>query len=149
MAYLLRYAGLLEESAQECERAMALDPNSREWRSCSMTFIRMGNYKRAEDFLRLDAGSEFSRYIGADILLRQGKARQAEEEMPPKPEGPRIALAAVAAGRKQDAAAIVRQAVPGILARRDPEQKFGDAGWIAYVGEREAALQLIRAAVEA
>jgi TolB-like protein/tRNA A-37 threonylcarbamoyl transferase component Bud32 len=148
MAYLLRYAGLFEESAQECARAMALDPTSREWRSCSMTFIRMGNYKRAEDFLRLDAGSEFSRYIGANILLRQGKAKQAEDEMPPKPEGPRSALAAVAAGRKQDAAAIARQALPGILARHDPEQKFGDAGWIAYVGEREAALQLIRIAVE-
>jgi hypothetical protein len=35
-----------------------------------------------------------------------------------------------------------------MLAKRDPEQKFGDAGWIAYVGEREAALQLIRKSVE-
>jgi len=35
-----------------------------------------------------------------------------------------------------------------MLGRRDPEQKLRDAGWIAYGGKREAALQLVRKAVE-
>jgi TolB-like protein/tRNA A-37 threonylcarbamoyl transferase component Bud32/Tfp pilus assembly protein PilF len=148
MGYLLRYAGLPEESAQECDRAMALDPSNREWRSCSTTFIRMGNFKRAEDFLRLDAGSEFSRDLEADILLAQGKANQAAESVPTTFEAQHNALAAFAAGRKQEAAAIARQAVPATLARRDPEQKFGDAGWIAYIGESNGALELLRKAVE-
>ena len=148
MGYLLRYAGLLEESAQECDRAMALDPTSREWRSCSITFMRMGNFKRAEDFQRLDAGSEFSRGNESDILLSQGKVNQAAEQLPPADEAQRKALTAFAAGRKQEAVAIARQEVPATLARRDPEQKFGDAGWIAFVGERDGAMQLLRKAVE-
>jgi len=148
MGYLLRYAGLLEESAQECDRAVALDPSNREWRSCSTAFLRMGNFKRAEDFLRLDAGSEFSRDLEVDILLSQGKVAQAAEAVPPVFEVQRSALAAFAARRNQEVAVITRQAMPAMLARRDPEQKFGDAGWIAYVGEREAALQLVRKAVE-
>jgi len=148
MGYLLRYAGLLEESAQECDRAMALDPTSREWRSCSITFMRMGNFKRAEDFQRLDAGSEFSRGNESDILLSQGKVNQAAEQLPPADEAQRKALTAFAAGRKQEAAAIARQEVPATLARRDPEQKFGNAGWIAFVGERDGAMQLLRKAVE-
>ena len=148
MGYLLRYAGLLEESAQECDRAMALDPTSREWRSCSITFMRMGNFKRAEDFQRLDAGSEFSRGNESDILLSQGKVNQAAEQLPPADEAQRKALTAFAAGRKQEAVAIARQEVPATLARRDPEQKFGNAGWIAFVGERDGAMQLLRKAVE-
>jgi serine/threonine protein kinase/tetratricopeptide (TPR) repeat protein len=148
MGYLLRYAGLLEESAQECDRAMALDPTSREWRSCSITFMRMENFKRAEDFQRLDAGSEFSRGNESDILLSQGKVNQAAEQLPPADEAQRKALTAFAAGRKQEAVAIARQEVPATLARRDPEQKFGNAGWIAFVGERDGAMQLLRKAVE-
>jgi adenylate cyclase len=49
---------LLDESAQECDRALTLDPTSRELRSCASTFELLGNYGRMQDFLRLDAGSE-------------------------------------------------------------------------------------------
>jgi TolB-like protein len=148
MAYLLRYAGLMEESAQECDRAMALDPNNREWRSCGSTFTVAGNYSRAEDFLRLDAGSEFARNQDADNALRQGDVRKAAETVPGTFAVKQRALAAFAAGRKQEAATIAREAAPARLAQRDSEQKFWSAGWIGYVGAREAALQLVRRAVE-
>ena len=149
MGYLLRYAGLMRESARECDRAIALDPNNREWRSCSLTFVRMENFKRAEDFLLLDAGSEYSRGVEAeDVLLSQDKVNQAAEQVPLAYELERRALAAFAAGRKQEAATIARQVVPDTMARRDPEQKFTDAGWVAYVGQREGAMQLLRKAVE-
>jgi TolB-like protein/tRNA A-37 threonylcarbamoyl transferase component Bud32 len=147
VAYLLRYAGLPEESAQECERAMALDPTSREWRSCAVVFNMLGNYQRGQDFLRLDAGSEYCNDEEADTALRQGDVRKALEKTPASLEAKRRALAALAAGRKQEAAAIAREALPAMLARRDSEQKFWAAAWIAYVGEREGALQLVRKAV--
>ena len=80
--------------------------------------------------------------------MRQGDLRKALEKAPASLEAKRRALAAFVAGRKQEAAAIAREAVPAMLARRDSEQKFGNAGWIAYAGEREGALQLVRRAVE-
>jgi TolB-like protein/Tfp pilus assembly protein PilF/predicted Ser/Thr protein kinase len=146
MSYLLRYAGLPEESARECDRAMALDPNNREWRSCGFTFLQMADYKRAEEFLRLDAGSEFSRALESDILLSQGKVAQAAEAMPPVFAASRDGLAAFAAGRKQ--AALARQDVSATLLLHDSEQKFGEAAWIGIVGDRDGALALIRKAVE-
>ena len=61
LRYLLRYAGLLEESARECEAAIARDPKSYRWRSCASTYIWLGDYERAKTFLDLDAGSELVR----------------------------------------------------------------------------------------
>jgi len=148
MGYLLRYAGLMEESARECDRAIALDPNNREWRSCSYTFLGMGDYKRAEEFLRLDAGSEFSRGVESDVLLSQGKVAQAAETIPPVFGAPHDGLAAFVAGRKQEAAALARRDVSQTLLVHDSEQKFGAAGWVGVVGEREGALALIRKALE-
>jgi hypothetical protein len=148
MSYLLRYAGLPEESARECDRAITLDPNNREWRSCGFTFLQMGDYKRAGEFLRLDAGSEFSRTLEADILLSQGKVAQAAEAMPPVFAASRDGLAAFAAGRKQAALALARQDVSATLLLHDSEQKFGEAAWVGMVGDREGALALIRKAVE-
>jgi hypothetical protein len=148
MSYVLRYAGVWEEAARECDRAMALDSHNLDWRSCGTTFAVLGNYSRAEDFLRLDAGSEFSRDREADSALRQGDVRKAAELVPNSSKAKRGALAAFAAGRKQEASAIARETLPAMLAKRDPEQKWGAAGWRAYVGEREAALQLLSKAVE-
>jgi TolB-like protein len=147
MSYVLRYAGLLEEAAQECDRTIALDATNQGWRSCQVPFTMLGNYKRAEDFLRLDAGSEFSRWNEALILLRQGKVKQAAELMPTNIPG-RAALAAAAAGRMQEAAVIARKVLPELLATRDSEQKYDYAAWTGFVGEREGALQLLRKAVQ-
>jgi tetratricopeptide (TPR) repeat protein len=148
MGYLLRYAGLMEESGRECDRAITLDPNNREWRSCSYTFFAMGDDKRAQEFLRLDAGSEFSRGVESDILLSQGKVAQAAETIPSVFATQRNGLAAFAAGRKQEAAALARQDVASTLLVHDSEQKFGAAGWVGLVGEREGAFALLRKAVE-
>ena len=57
LAYVLRYAGMLEESAKECDAALALEPASYWWRSCAWAFMELGRPARARDFIRLDAGS--------------------------------------------------------------------------------------------
>src|ERR1700721_1447322 len=43
LSYVLRYGGAVEESARECEAALALDPGNFGLRSCSLTFHPLGN----------------------------------------------------------------------------------------------------------
>jgi tetratricopeptide (TPR) repeat protein len=147
MGYMLRYAGVLEESARECDRTMALDPTNFGWRSCAITYIRLGNYRRAEDFLRLDAGSEFSRVQAGEIKLREGKLQEALEIIPPTSPQYRRPLQAYAEHRS-DLGQVAREVAAKRLLEKDPERKYGAAGALAFCGQREAALSLLRDAIE-
>ena len=88
-AYVLRYAGMLEESARECDAALALDPGNYQFRSCAWSFMQLGRSARARDFIRLDAGSEWSRYVMPSLLLREGKMEEARKAVKQMPDGPR------------------------------------------------------------
>jgi len=57
LAYVLRYAGAVDESASECDAALALDSGNFTLRSCAFSFDQLGNYGHAMDFLQLDTGS--------------------------------------------------------------------------------------------
>jgi adenylate cyclase len=77
LSYVLRYAGLLQEAADQCETARSLDPHNPGWRSCSGVFLLRGDYQRSLEFVRLDQGSEWSRPHVIDALLREGKEKEA------------------------------------------------------------------------
>ena len=79
LSYVLRYAGVLDESARECDAALALDPGAYQLRSCSFTFDLLGNPDRAMDFLQLDMGSEWVASNLPPHFLRQGKIAEARE----------------------------------------------------------------------
>ena len=70
MGYVYRYAGMLEQSAQECDKALALDPGNYTFRSCTWAFMELGNTKRAADFIKLDAGSDWAAYAAPSLLQR-------------------------------------------------------------------------------
>jgi tetratricopeptide (TPR) repeat protein len=72
LGYVLRYAGLLDESAHECDTALALDRGDYKTRSCSWAFMQLGQPKRAMEFVRLDAGSEWAQ--GKQLLFLWAKA---------------------------------------------------------------------------
>ena len=151
MSYVLRYAGLLEESARECEEALARDPKSYRWRSCATTYTHLGKYDRAKVFLDLDPGSELVRRMTQSMLLRQGRYREAAASRLPDrgpgwPEWFRACLT-----RQPPAAAgpfpvTIREQV---LALTDSEPKYTISGYVALCGDRESALKLLRGAVEA
>ncbi len=42
LSYVLRYGGMLDEAAPECDKAVALDPGNYQFRSCSFVFDQMG-----------------------------------------------------------------------------------------------------------
>ena len=88
MSYVYRYAGMLEPAMQECNKALALDPGNYTFRSCAWAFMEAGDTKRAADFIKLDAGSQWAAYATPSLLLREGKideARVAVSKMPTQP----------------------------------------------------------------
>jgi TolB-like protein len=149
LAYILHYAGLLEESARECEAALARDPKSYRWRSCAQMYIDLGDYERAKTFLDLDAGSELVRRITQTMLIRQGRYDEALANAPPRgrPVGDWFSdcLARRPPSASSPLSAGVRESV---LAIRDSEPKYAISGMAALCGDRENALQILRKGIE-
>ena len=152
MSYVLRYAGLFEESARECDSALALDPSDYSFRSCSLPLLLLGRFDRAKDFIRLDSGSQWSNTALFEVLLRQGKIEDAKQLMPksdmtshynsyfnpscfshtPTPEGRQRAI----------------KSQKWMLAGRDPEPQYLVAARIADCGYPDLAVPLLQSAVD-
>ncbi len=151
MAYVLRYAGMLTEAAQECDTANALDPGNYDFRSCSLTFAEMGNIPRALELLQVDAGSEWTVDVYPSFLLRAGKlgpAREALKKMSAHPTWYRFLLSAcIQPGAVWEADDAVRAALPALLNERDPELKYYHAAILSYCSQLDAATQLTRSAI--
>ena len=132
LSYVLRYAGLSKEAGPECETAVRLDPGNYQFRSCASVFFTTGQFEKARDFLKLDAGSEWSNNVEIFILLRQGKTSEAVERLRKMPESSFFHVRALQAcyetpqppGSQQ----ILEQFEKEIFAYRDPEPKFTQAG---------------------
>ncbi|MBZ5647645.1 MAG: protein kinase [Acidobacteriia bacterium] len=152
LAYMLRYAGLLGDSARECDTAAALDPGNFDFRSCAITFFEMGRTDRAMEFLRIDAGSEWATDILPSVFLRAGKleaARQALGKMSANPTWYRFLLSAcLQPGSVWEADEALRNALPALLAERDPELRYYHASILSYCSKTDAAAQLMRSAID-
>ena len=79
LGYVQRYAGMLEESARQCDTALTLAPGNYQFRSCAWAFMELGKFDRARDFIQLDAGSEWANYVTPSLLLREGRVAEARE----------------------------------------------------------------------
>jgi tetratricopeptide (TPR) repeat protein len=88
LGYVLRYAGLLEESEHECEAAVAVDPGNYQLRSCALAYMQSGNSDRAKEFIRLDTGSEWANFTTYIMLLRENKIEEARLAIRQAPTNP-------------------------------------------------------------
>ncbi len=79
LSYVLRYAGMLEQSTQECKAARQLDPGNFAFRSCAWSFLEMGKTDGAMDFVHLDAGSEWAAWVTPYVYLAEGNVAEARE----------------------------------------------------------------------
>jgi len=148
LSYVLRYAGLLEDAASQCEMARSLDPHNPGWRSCSAVFELRGDYKRAFDYIHLgDPGSEWSRTHLIELLLHQGKEREAVEVGPTHIAqwGSFNMLRACAAHKPLAEIAALASAVQP---QDDPEVDYFFASHLAYCGQSDAALQMLKRAIQ-
>ncbi len=152
MSYVYRYAGMLEQSASECDTAVALDPGNYTFRSCAWAFMELGKTERARDFVRLDEGSEWAAYVMPSILLREGKiaeARQAVKLMPSTPRYHRDLLEACLQLRPAaDLDRMAQEAETSLPTEPDPETWYYQGAIFGYCGKKQAALHLLQSAVE-
>ncbi len=152
LSYVLRYAGLLEDAARECDAALALDPSDYTLRSCSITFELLGKYDRAAEFLRLDAGSMFSLNEFAFLAFRRGLPEAEVLKAMPSLSSPSWNIALLRACLEHrpasEVGALAQKGEAFARAARDSEPKYYAAGVHAYCGLREASLRLLRSAIE-
>ena len=151
LAYVLRYAGRLEEAQSECDKALAIDPKNYNWRSCSLAFFEQGKLSRAMDYLNLDAGSEWSNANRVSLLMREGKmpeARLAAQQMTENPMWMRgLVEACLDKAPAADIHRLAQQAENELLAKQHPELKYQQGTMLAACGEKEIAFTFLRKAV--
>ena len=152
LAFVLRYAGMQEQSARECAAALALDPGNFQWRSCAWALMQLGDTERAMDFVRLDTGSEWAAYATIHVLLREGKLAKAKENMRNVSNNPRYHrdLLETCLGMRpaSELDRIAQGAEAAVLAEPDPEPWYYTGTIMAFCGKKEAALRMLNAAVE-
>ncbi len=152
LSYVLRYASLSKEAAQECETAVRLDPGNYQFRSCSSVFYLTGHYERARDFLKLDAGSEWSNNVEIFILLREGKTSEAVERLRKMPDSSFFHVRALQAcyqtPRPPGLQQVLEQFEKEIFAYRDPEPRYVQATVFYPCMGNAFTARLLKSAIE-
>jgi TolB-like protein/tetratricopeptide (TPR) repeat protein len=152
LSYVLRYAGLLDEAAGECDSALKLDRGNYQFRSCSWVFARLGQPQRAMQFVRLDAGSDWAARQTAFILLGQGKVAEARQSIQRMSDTPLMGHDLLQACLEpQDASRLdesTRKVEAAALAGVDPEPRYVFGSLLSYCRQKDAALRLLKSAIE-
>jgi DNA-binding winged helix-turn-helix (wHTH) protein/TolB-like protein len=144
--YVLRYGGSLEEAGRECELAVLLATKV-VWGSCSTTFMELGNYKRAMDFVRRDLSSEWSKAHAIEVLLREGKTDEATHI--PAPQIPHWdSYKMLLACARHEPESEIRMLASNVEIDDDPEVDYFFAGHLAFCGQSDAALRMLKVAID-
>jgi lipoprotein NlpI len=152
MGYVYRYAGMLEQSTNECNTALSLDPGNYAFRSCAWAFMELGKFVRAEDFIKLDAGSEWAAYMTPSLLLRENKLPEAREAVKHMPSAPRyhrdLMEACLGLRPASELDRLAAEAETNLPAEPDAETWYYQGAIFAYCGKKQAALHLLESAVQ-
>ncbi len=152
LSYVLRYAGMQEQATQECNKARSLDPGNFNFRSCAWAFLALGQTDRAMDFVHLDAGSEWAAWVTPYVYLAAGNVAQARESAKSMAKAPfyhrELMVACTQAQRPADLDKIVRDTEASVMTEPDPESWYRVGALMAYCGQKDAALRLLKAAVQ-
>jgi TolB-like protein len=152
LGYVYRYAGMLTESTEQCKAARALDPGNFAFRSCAWAFLEMGKTDQAVDFIQLDPGSEWAAWVTPYVKLAEGnvgEARAAAKNMARASFYHRDLMeACTAAQRPADFEKIVRESESSVATESDAEAWYHVGALMAWCGQNEPALRLLKAAVQ-
>ena len=146
LSYVLRYGGSLEEAGHECDLVVLLATKII-WGSCSTTFMELGNYNRAMDFIRKDLSSEWSKAHAVEVLLRAGKTQEAIHIGPPQiPHWDSYKMLLACA--RQEPRDQIKSLAAGVETDDDPEVNYFFAAHLAYCGQTTESLHLLRVAID-
>ena len=152
LGYVLRYAGLLDDAARECDTALRLDRSNYQFRSCSWVFAQLGEPQRAMEFVRLDAGSDWAARQTAFILIGEGKLAEARQRIQRMSDATvmghdllQVCLDPQQASQLDRTAQKIETAV---VAGVDAEPRYVFGTLLSYCGKKDAALRLLRSAIE-
>jgi eukaryotic-like serine/threonine-protein kinase len=152
LSYVLRYAGLSTEAMNECNTAMRLDPGNYQFRSCAMPFYATGQFDRAMDFVKLDAGSEWSNNIGITILMREGKRDEAIKQIQHIADSSFFHTGALVACYSNPKPAGSEQLLGNLektlMAFKDPEPRFSQAALYNYCLGNDFTARMIKSSID-
>jgi len=152
LSYVLRYAGMQEQATQECNSARSLDPGNFTFRSCAWAFLELGKTDRAMDFVQLDPGSQWAAWVTPYVYLAAGNLAQARDAAKSVAKSPTfhrdLLIACTQAPRPADLDKIVQESEASVMTEPDPEAWYHVGVLLAYCGKDEAALRLLKAAVQ-
>ena len=152
LAFVLRYAGMQDEAARECDTAIELSPGNYQFRSCAWAFMELGREQRAKDFVDLDAGSEWANSAILSVLIREGKLAEARESVKKVSNNPRyhrdLLEACLGMRPASELDKITTDTESSVLAEPDPEPWYYEGTIMAFCGKPAIALHMLTAAVE-
>lgn len=153
LAYTLRYGGMFEEAAVECDRALAMDPTNARFLSCAMVNVLLRRYDRARTYIDLDPLSHLARYRRMELGILQNDEKAALEEARSIRVGPnsyvdaRMMEAVLSEAPTETIRKLSREA-EGLFDRTNtPEFYFVEARYQSWAGQPQAALRLLRRAI--
>jgi tetratricopeptide (TPR) repeat protein len=149
LSYVLRYAGLLNEAAPECDKALLIDGQTQNSgvRSCAVVFLLRQDYPGASNYINVDPDSDLAKSLKLEMLVRQGKREEALQQIAsysPKWGGFDLLVAKL----QQKAPSEIHRMAEAVKADEDPETNYFAAAHLAYVGETRAALEILRVAIK-
>jgi TolB-like protein len=152
LAYVLRYAGLLDQAQRECDAAVAIDSGNFNWRSCAFAFFEAGKMAAAEQYLNKDAGSEWSNAVIVSVLMREGRMREAHEAAEKMTKNPtwmrEFLLGCLNKAPSEAIHSLAERAQDDLLWEQDSELKYYQGAVMAQCGEKKIAFAFLRKAVE-
>jgi hypothetical protein len=114
--------------------------------------MELGKVDRARDFIQLDAGSEWANYVTPSLLLREGRSAEAREAVKRMSNAPHyhrdLMEACVGLRPPSELDRMAHDAETSQPSDPDPEISYLQGAIFAYCGKKEAALHMLKTAIE-
>ena len=156
LGYLYRYTGMLEESAHEVEKALALEPKNQRFLSAGFTYVYLGNYRKAYEVFDLDPENTLSiAWKGMTLFLldeREQAIEYFDRVIAMEPEGyiglRHAGVRAYIMGKTQEGLRSIRRLEETNPSDSDSEHWYLIGNAYSLLGDRIACIRTLRKAVE-